>query len=120
MTLAIMLVTEDSVRARAALSVALAHVALGGRVRIYAHERAVALFAQAPRLDDETETLAAAGLPDRLAMLAMAIESGVELIACQTGLAIAGLSIGELVLGTEPGGLVALLATLGDDRLVSV
>lgn len=119
MTLSIMLVEEDVLRARAALSLALAQAAFGGRVRVYAHERAVALLAQGLRADDDTAALAAAGLPDRLAMLAMSVESGVELIACQTGLAITGLSIDDLMPGTQAGGLVALLATLDDDRLVS-
>lgn len=114
-----MLVAEDARRARAALSLALAQGALGGRVRIYAHERAVAAFRRAPLRDDDSAALARAGLPDRSAMLAMAVEADIALIACQTGLAMAGLVLGDLVSGAEAGGLVGVLATLGDDRLVT-
>lgn len=119
MSLTIILTAEDAPRARAALSLALAQAALGGRVRLYAHERAVAALAAAPRPDDDSTALKDAGLPDRSAMLTMAAESGVTLIACQTGLAMLGLEIGALVPGVEAGGLVGLLATLGDDRLVT-
>lgn len=114
-----MLVAEDARRARAALSLALAQTALGGRVRIYAHERAVAAFSRTPLHDDDSAALARAGLPDRSAMLAMAVEAGIALIACQTGIAMAGLALGDLVSGAEAGGLVCVLATLGDDRLVT-
>lgn len=119
MSLTILLAAEDAPRARAALSLALAQAALGGRVRLYAHERAVAALVAVPRADDDSVVLAESGLPDRCAMLDMAVESGVTLIACQTGLAMAGLTIGDLAPGVEAGGLVGLLATMGDDRLVT-
>lgn len=118
MSLTIMLVSEDVARARAALSLALADAALGGSPRVYAHERAVAMFARASREDDEIDALNALGLPDRPSLLAIAAIEGVTLIACQTGLAMANLSIESLVPGTEAGGLVGLLATRGDDQLV--
>lgn len=118
MQLTILLVTEDVTRARAALSVALAQAALGGQVSLYAHERAVALLASPPRADDDSAGLAAAGLPDRLAMLAMADDSGVALIACQTGLAIQGLAMADLASGVVAGGLVGLLADRGAENLL--
>lgn len=108
--LTILLVADDTTRARAALSLALATAALGGKVQLYGHERAVALLAAEPRDDDDSAALAAAGLPDRLAMLAMAHESGIALIACQTGLAMTGLTVAELAAGVEAGGLVGVLA----------
>lgn len=119
MSLTIILAAEGAPPARAALSLALAQAALGGRVRLYAHERAVAALVAVPRADDDSVVLADSGLPDRCAMLTMAVESGVTLIACQTGLAMTGLTIGDLARGIEAGGLVGLLATLGDDRLVT-
>ncbi len=105
----ILLLSEDAVRGRAALSIALAESARGKTVTLFAQERAVALLAAAPRNDDETTALAAAGLPDRRAMLAMAVESGVALIACQTGLAITGLALDDLVPGVSAGGLMGVL-----------
>lgn len=120
MSLTIMLIAEDAPRGRAALSLALAQAALGDQVRIYAHERAVMLLADAPLADDDFTACAAAGLPDRRAMLAMAIESGVTLIACQTGLAMTGLTLDDLAPGAEAGGLMSVLATLGEGRLVAI
>lgn len=119
MSLTIILATDDPSRVRAALSVALAEAAIGGRVRLFAHERAVTALSATPRADDESAALAAAGLPDRLAMLHMVVEAGIELIACQTGLALTGMSAAALVGGAEMGGLVGTLATMRDDRLVS-
>lgn len=108
--LTILLVADDATRARAALSLALATAALGRPVLLYAHERAVALLAAQLRTDDDQTALAAAGLPDRLALLDMAHESGVVLVACQTGLVLTGLSINDLAQGVEAGGLMSVLA----------
>lgn len=116
--LTILLVATDPARARAALTLATAQAALGGRVRLYAHDAAVAMLV--PGADGDDAELAAAGLPGRAALLGLAQEGGVALIACQTGLARAGLAIGVLAAGTEAGGLVGLLAGLGDDRLVAI
>lgn len=115
--LTIIVATADSERFRAAMTLATAQAALGGRVRVYCHERAVALLRIAP--DDDGAVLAASGLPDRPALIAMAIDGGVALIACQTGLALADLEIGGLAVGVEAGGMVGLLASLGDDRLAT-
>jgi predicted peroxiredoxin len=97
---------------------AISQAALGGRVRLYAHEHAVTMLA--PGVDDDGATLAAAGLPDRPALLALAVDAGVTLIACQTGLALAGLAIDALATGVIAGGLMGLLAELDDDRLVTI
>jgi predicted peroxiredoxin len=116
--LTIIVATADTERFRAAMTLATAQAALGGRVRVYCHERSVALLRPAP--DEDAAALAASGLPDRPALLAMAIDGGVALIACQTGLALTGLEIDELTDGVEAGGMVGLLASLGDDRLTSI
>ncbi|WP_066647102.1 MULTISPECIES: DsrE family protein [Sphingomonas] len=120
MSLTIMLVAEDATRARAALSLALAQAALGQDVQVYAHERAVALLADTLRSDDDSAALAAAGLPDRRAMLRMAIESGVALIACQTGLAMTGMTADDLIAGASTGGLVGILAASAPQNLVVI
>lgn len=117
--LVIIIATDDGPRFRAALTVAVAQAALGGSVRVYCHEASVPLLASAARDDDDTDRLEASGLPDRRALMRIAEESGVPLIACQTGLAIAGLALTNLAAGVEAGGLVGLLATLGDDRLLA-
>ncbi len=117
--LTIIIASADAARFRAAMSTALAQAALGGSVRLYCHEASVALLARAPRDDDDGPGLAAAGLPDRPALIAMAQAAGIALIACQTGLALTGVTLEALAEGVEAEGMVSLLATLGADRLVS-
>lgn len=116
--LTIIAATADAERFRAALSLACAHAALGGITRLYCHEAAVALLL--PGADADDATLSAKGLATRAQLLAEARDSGVALIACQTGLAAAGIAFDRLTPGTESGGLVSLLAGLGDDRLVTL
>ncbi|MGJ3649251.1 DsrE family protein [Sphingomonas sp. GlSt437] len=115
--LTIVLVATDDARVRAALTLACAQAALGGRVRLFAQDAAVVALGAQPRDDDAPAT---PERPDRRQLLALARQSGVALIACQTGLAETGLAIDALAEGTEGGGLVGLLATLGEDRLVVV
>ena len=117
--LAIIVATDDPDRFRAALTVATAQAAIGGDVRVYCHETSVALLASAARADDATARLAELGLPDRIGLIAIARDSGVVFIACQTGLAVTGLALADLAPGVEAGGLVGLLATLGEDRLIA-
>ena len=100
--LTLLIATADPARLRVALTLASANAALGGRTRVYFHEEAVPLLATGDPL------------------IATAIETGATLIACQTGLAATGLSADQLPAGTETGGLVGLLADLGDDRLDTV
>ena len=100
--LTLVVATADAERFRMALTLASAHAALGGRTRVYFHEGAVRLLAS------------------RIALIDTAIESGATLIACQTGLADAGLSVADLPDGIDTGGMIGLLATLGDDRLDTV
>ncbi|MGL4313638.1 MAG: DsrE family protein [Sphingomonas sp.] len=115
--LTIILVATDDARVRAALTLACAHAALGGRVRLFAEADAVVALAAQPRPEDAAPSI---DRPDRLHLLALARQSGVALIACQTGLAATGLTITALAPGCEGGGLIGLLATLEDDRLVTL
>jgi len=108
--LTIVVVQPDPARWRAALTMACAAAALGGRTRVYLHEGAVALLAITGG--------APPGLPDLTELRTIAAESGVELIACQTGLALVGLAADSERVAA--GGMIDLLATLGDDRLVTL
>jgi predicted peroxiredoxin len=116
--LTIIAATADPERFRAALSLACAHAALDGRARVYCHEAAVQLLVSGTDASDSA--LVASGFPTRQQLLAEAHDSGVILIACQTGLAAAGIDFATLAPGIEPGGLVSLLAGLGEDRLVTL
>ena len=115
--LTILVATADPARFRAALSTAAAAAALGSSARVFLQEEAVALLERSD--DPDAARLHAAGLPDESELLAIALESGVKLIVCQSGLALAGLELHALPAGTEAGGLVSVLATLGDDRLLA-
>lgn len=114
--LTIIAATGDVERFRAALSLACAQAALGGAARVYCHEAAVELLV--PGGDPDDAPRAAAGLASRAQLLEEAMASGVMLVACQTGLAAAGLAFDALNAGVDPGGLVSLLAELGEDRLI--
>ncbi len=115
--LTLLITTGDRERFRAALTLACSQAALGGRTRLYCHEGAVAVLL--PGDDPEDAALRATGLPTRAALIEMAAAEGVALIACQTGLALAGIAQSALPEGTETGGMISLIADLGDDRLVT-
>lgn len=116
--LTILVAAGDAERFRAALTLASAHAALGGRARLFCHEHSVALLAGGD--DPEAAELARHGLPDRPALIDTALATGVTIIACQTGLALAGLAETDLPAGVETGGMVGVLGGMGDDRLVTV
>ena len=98
--LGIIVAGADQARFRTALTLAAAHAALGGRVRIL--------------LDGESVSLAAA--PDEL--LDSCFELGATVTLCQSGLAEAGLYAAALDPRFDHGGMVGWLADLGEDRLV--
>jgi predicted peroxiredoxin len=100
MGLAVIVAGTDPARFRTALTLAAAQAALGGRVRLL--------------LDGEAVRLAA--MRDEL--LESCLELGVTVTLCQSGLAAAGLRAAALDPRFDYGGMVGLLACLGDDRLV--
>jgi peroxiredoxin family protein len=89
---------DDPQRFDAAVALAAAEAAIGGTVRLYAHRLAVR------RLGDLA--------------LVEAMDAGVAVMACQTGLAEAGIDLTMLDPRIEGGGMVGLLLGLGDDRLI--
>lgn len=93
------IIVRDSPSVAANVELASAVAAMGGRARLYFEHEAVRALISA-------------------AVLAEAQALGVELLACQTALADAGLTLDQLAPGTAPCGLVHLLQTLGDDRIV--
>lgn len=116
--LTILVTGADADRMRAALGIAAAQAALGGRVRLFAQEHAAPLLADLP--DPDADRLAGVGLPLLPQLRVAALELGAQLIACQTGLAIAGIAADRLAPGVVVGGLVGILADLGGDRLIAV
>jgi len=118
--LTIILLAEDAERFRGALMVAMTQRAMGGEARLFLQLDAVRLLTPpiiAPRDTDHRQ----AGLPVLAALLDEALDDGVAMTACQTGLALAGLTAGDLDLRIETGGLTSFLAaTPPTDRLVMV
>ncbi len=114
--LTILIPTPDRVRFRAALSLACAQGALGARVRLFCQEEAVSLLIDRP--DPDHAELVERGLPAIPDLIAAARDIGVALLVCQTGLSAASLGPEDLYPGVETGGVVGILATLDDDRLL--
>ncbi|SNS86288.1 DsrE family protein [Sphingopyxis indica] len=117
--LSLIVASGDGARLYAALETAMAAAALGGRVRMFVQGEAVALL-RAPAGFAGDAARRAAGQPDLAQMIEEAAAMEVELIACQSGLALAGLTAGDLVPGARMGGLVGFLAAMDDEeRLVA-
>ena len=49
-----------------------------------------------------------------------ALDAGIAFIVCQTGMALVGAEMSDFDPRVEAGGMVSLLATLRDDRLITV
>ena len=93
-------VSDGGPRLATALSLAAAAAALGRDVAI--------LF--------DGASVATLGTPDPL--LAAAIDLGVAVVACQTGLADAGMTAADLPPGVVTGGMVGFLAQAADAQLL--
>lgn len=115
--LTIVVADADAARLRTALGLVAAQAALGGAAGVFLDSAAVALL-QSP--DSADACYHAAGLPTRAELIATALDLGVALTLCQSGIALAGIDLATLDPRIAAGGLTAILATLGEDRLVVV
>jgi len=101
--------SADGERLRAALTLACAEAALGSAASVFLMLDAVALLAppiSAPR----DAAHAACGLPTLFALIDDALDLGVSLAVCQSGLALAGMQADALDPRIIPSGPVAILA----------
>lgn len=105
------LIAGDPARLRLALELAAAQAALGGAARLFCHQAAAAALVAG---DD---TPPPPGLPTTAQLLDDALALGVAVMACQTGLALAGIAASSLDPRVATGGLVSVLSALGEDRL---
>lgn len=117
--LTIVLADLSSERFRAALSIAAAQAALGGRARLFCQGEAVAVL-RPPIQGMEDDAHEDAGLPVLATLFEEAISLGVTVIACQSGLTLTNTDARTLDKRIEYGGLVSLLQSLSDDRLICV
>ena len=115
--LTIIVAGADPERLHAALSIAAANAALGQRSRIFLQGEAAGLLGNSVHadLDDVRER---EGIPTLAELLVEALAMEVEVIACQSGLALAGIAAEKLPAGVSTSGLVELLAGRGDDQLM--
>ena len=89
---------------------------LGGRTRVFAQGPAVAGLAL-PMHDSRDPEYAAAGLPTLAELFGEAMALGVEVIACQSGLALMRISADKLDARMTYDGTISLLRSIGEDRL---
>jgi predicted peroxiredoxin len=116
--LTIVLSAPDPERLRGALVLASAQAAIGAPARLFLQLDAVRLLA-APLVGPQDAEHRAAGLPTLAQLWADALDLGVALTACQSGLALAGRALDTLDPRIEGGGPLDILARLADDdRLV--
>lgn len=104
-------------RLHAALSLAAASAALGREISVYLHAEAVRIADPAAVWDEDTR-FAAAGAPTLRELIDSAVELGVAITACQTGLALAGLSAESLKPGITAGGLIDYLSRAGGAEIM--
>jgi predicted peroxiredoxin len=114
--LIIVVAGRDPERFHAALSLAAANAALGQRSRIFLQGDAAALLGDTGSETDDHYVRH--GVPTLRQLFEEAQALGVEIIVCQSGLALAGLQADQLPNGVSTGGLVELLATGGQDQLL--
>lgn len=101
-------------RLHAALTLACAAAALGRPVRLFFHGEAVAALSPSRHWAGD----ATAGLATVADLLASALDIGVSVMACQSGLHLCGLTPAQLADGIESGGMVAFLADARGDQLL--
>ena len=108
----------DPARLYAALETAMAAAALGRPARLFLQGEAVALL-RAPVAFAGDAPRRAAGQLDLAGMVAEAAAMEVDLLVCQSGMALAGVTADQLAPQAKAAGLLSFLAGIGtDDRLV--
>jgi predicted peroxiredoxin len=118
--LAIILVARDPARLRAALTFGRAEIALGGAASIFLQGEAAALL-RPPVSEPRDAAWADAGEPALADLLDAALDDGVRLSLCQSGLAMAGVDAGDLDRRIEISGPIAFLGQAGPDvRLLTL
>ena len=110
--LAILLVSDDPGRLRTALTLARMEIALGGSVQIFLQGEAAPLL-RTPIASPRDADWLAAGEPSLATLLDEALEDGVTISLCQSGLAKAGFDAGELDPRIAMSGPTAFLSAAG-------
>ncbi|MBO9576757.1 MAG: DsrE family protein [Sphingobium sp.] len=118
--LALLLVSADPARLRAALTLGRAEIALGGAASIFLQGEAAALL-KSPIADPRDTAWAAAGEPTLAALFDEALDDGIAVSLCQSGLAMAGIEASVLDPRIVLTGPIAFLSNVGDEmRLLTL
>lgn len=118
--LAILLVSEDPARLRTALTLARAEVALGGTAHIFLQGEAAPLLRNPVTSPRDADWLAT-GEPNLATLFDEALEDGVAISLCQSGLAMAKIKAQEVDPRLIFSGPVAFLAAITPGvRLLSI
>lgn len=112
-------ITGEAERLRGALTLACAEVALGGAVRLFLQLDAVSVL-QPPIVAPLDDGHVANGLPRLVGLIDDALDLGVEIVVCQSGLALAGMRADDLDPRISASGPVAMLAEAGPDARVVI
>ena len=116
--LGILLISGGAERAHYAFVLAAGAAALGRPVVVFAtNEGTRALCADIARLDDVPRPAGVAGLAE---LRAASVELGVRLIACETGMLMAGIAPSALLDGVEVAGVATFLAAVGDGQMLTL
>jgi len=116
--LTILVVTADAERLHAAFTFAAAAAAGGASARVHLHETAVRLLA-GPLTAANDEARGRAGLPTLAQIFDEAGALGVRISVCQSGLALAGLTLEGIDPRIEASGPLGLFGSLGTDQFIS-
>jgi predicted peroxiredoxin len=118
--LKIVILSPEAERFRGAITIAAAHAALGGHVAMLLQADAVSLLTPARGAPNDAAH-ALQGLPTLGTLVAEALALGVIVIACQSGLGLARLSLSDLDPRIVAGGPVSFMQQLADtDRLLLI
>ena len=114
--LTIIVAGADEERFRSALEVAAANAALDRTTRVFLQGAAASLLQRLALEVEEPE--GNLGTPTVAQLLDEALALGASVTVCQSGLALAGMRADQLPDGVETGGLVELLASGRNHRLL--
>lgn len=111
----IIIASADHARLIAAMEMALASAALGKTPRLFLQGEAAGLMAL-PLAAPSDDARRAAGLPDLATIWEEVAAMEVPVIACQSGLLLAGLTMANLPSEAQAGGLISFLTSGPDDN----
>jgi len=116
--LTILVATADGERFHAALTFAAASAAAGADTRLHLHGSAVTLLVPPMTMTNDAQ-FAASGLPTLAQLFDEALGLGVAVSACQSGLALSGISAETFDPRVTMDGPVGVLLGRAEDRLLS-